>query len=97
MKSFVNEGVRVLLHAKSIVEEDDLDRRWEEVTGEVVNEVIFFSKHTAVSNKPALTVHPIGKFFTFSLLLFVCVEKCVSCNDLGWCGCGCVCRSSSFT
>ncbi|WVZ23311.1 hypothetical protein V8G54_001855 [Vigna mungo] len=60
MKSFVNEGVRVLLHAKSIVEEDDLDRRWEEVTGEVVNEVIFFSKHTAVSNKPALTVHPIG-------------------------------------
>ncbi|KAK7346160.1 hypothetical protein VNO80_20675 [Phaseolus coccineus] len=60
MKSFVNEGVRVLLHAKSIVVEDDLDRRWEEVTGEVVNEVIFFSKHTAVSNKPALTVHPIG-------------------------------------
>ncbi|KAL9327300.1 hypothetical protein ACSQ67_007945 [Phaseolus vulgaris] len=60
MKSFVNEGVRVLLHAKSIVVEDDLDRRWEEVTGEVVDEVIFFSKHTAVSNKPALTVHPIG-------------------------------------
>ncbi|CAJ1941961.1 unnamed protein product [Sphenostylis stenocarpa] len=60
MKSFVNEGVRVLLHGKSIVAEDDLDRRWEDVTGEVVDEVIFFSKHTAVSNKPALTVHPIG-------------------------------------
>ncbi|XP_061359494.1 D-aminoacyl-tRNA deacylase isoform X2 [Gastrolobium bilobum] len=60
MKSFVNEGLRVLLHGKSIVVEDDLDKRWEEVTGEVIDEVIFFSKHTAVSNKPALTVHPIG-------------------------------------
>ncbi|MED6123940.1 D-aminoacyl-tRNA deacylase, variant 2 [Stylosanthes scabra] len=60
MKSFCNEGVRVLLHGKSIVVEDDLDKRWEEKTGEVVDEVIFFSKHTAVSNKPALTVHPIG-------------------------------------
>ncbi|RDX63727.1 D-aminoacyl-tRNA deacylase, partial [Mucuna pruriens] len=60
MKSFVNKGLRVLLHGKSIVVEDDLDKRWEEVTGEVVDEVIFFSKHTAVSNKPALTVHPIG-------------------------------------
>lgn len=62
MKSFANEGVRVLLHVKSIVVEDDLDKRWEEVTGEVVDEIIFFSKHTAVSNKPALTVHPIGNF-----------------------------------
>ncbi|CAN6675759.1 unnamed protein product [Malus baccata var. baccata] len=43
-----------------IVEEDDLDRRWEEATGERVNEVIFLSKHTTVSNRPALTVHPIG-------------------------------------
>lgn len=40
--------------------EDDLDNRWEELTGEVVDEVIFFSRHTAVSNRPALTVHPIG-------------------------------------
>ncbi|KAJ7953953.1 D-aminoacyl-tRNA deacylase [Quillaja saponaria] len=60
MKSFANEGVRVLLHGKSIVVEDDLDKRWEEVIGEVVEEVIFLSKHTAVSNKPALTIHPIG-------------------------------------
>ncbi|KAJ0094636.1 hypothetical protein Patl1_16636 [Pistacia atlantica] len=36
------------------------DNRWEEATGEVVNDVIFLSKHTAVSNRPALTVHPIG-------------------------------------
>eukprot|EP00256_Glycine_max_P061602 XP_014630837.1 uncharacterized protein LOC100808796 isoform X1 [Glycine max] len=60
MKSYVNEGVRVLVHGKSIVAEDELDKRWEEVTGEVIDEVIFFSKHTAASNKPALTVHPIG-------------------------------------
>lgn len=67
MKSFVNEGLRVLLHGKSIVVEDYLDERWEKVTGEVVDEVIFFSKHTAASNKPALTVHPIGNFeLTFS-------------------------------
>ncbi|KAG7979072.1 hypothetical protein I3843_05G111500 [Carya illinoinensis] len=59
-KSFANEGVRVLLHDKGIVEEDQLDQRWEEITGEPVHEVIFFSKHTAVSNRPALTVHPIG-------------------------------------
>lgn len=58
--SFVNEGVRLLQHDKGIVEEDHLDKRWEEATGEVVDEVIFFSKHTAVSNRPALTVHPIG-------------------------------------
>lgn len=66
MKSFVNQGVRVLLHGKSIVVEDDLDKRWEEKTGEVVDEVIFFSKHTAVSNKPALTVHPIGTFIALA-------------------------------
>ncbi|TQD72595.1 hypothetical protein C1H46_041874 [Malus baccata] len=45
---------------RGIVEEDDLDRRWEEATEERVNEVIFLSKHTTVSNRPALTVHPIG-------------------------------------
>ncbi|KAK8615563.1 hypothetical protein V6N13_017148 [Hibiscus sabdariffa] len=60
IKSFSNQNVRLLHHDKSIVEEDDLDRRWEEATGETVDEVIFFSKHTAVSNRPALTVHPIG-------------------------------------
>lgn len=70
MKSFVNEGLRVLLHGKSIVVEDDLDKIWEEVTGEVVDEVIFFSKHTAVSNKPALTVHPIGNFLSILITLF---------------------------
>jgi len=90
MKSFVNEGVRVLLHAKSIVVEDDLDRRWEEVTGEVVDEVIFFSKHTAVSNKPALTVHPIGKLFTLSLFfLWVWKSLCLAMIFLVGCVCAC--------
>lgn len=63
MKCFANEGVRVVVHSESIVKEDDLDSRWEEATGEIVDEVIFFSKHTAVSNRPALTVHPIGTFY----------------------------------
>ncbi|XAR63840.1 D-aminoacyl-tRNA deacylase [Bertholletia excelsa] len=60
MTSFVNGGVRLLKHDKSIVREDHLDNRWEEATGEVVKEVIFLSKHAAASKRPALTVHPIG-------------------------------------
>uniref|UniRef100_A0A1D1Z0P3 D-aminoacyl-tRNA deacylase n=1 Tax=Anthurium amnicola TaxID=1678845 RepID=A0A1D1Z0P3_9ARAE len=60
MASYANGGVRLLRHGSSIVAEDDLDRRWEDSTGEPVDEVIFLSKHTAVTNRPALTVHPIG-------------------------------------
>ncbi|XP_077222356.1 D-aminoacyl-tRNA deacylase isoform X2 [Tasmannia lanceolata] len=58
--SFVNGEVRLLKHDNSIVKEDNLDKRWEDATGEVADEVIFLSRHTAVSNRPALTVHPIG-------------------------------------
>ncbi|XP_028122648.1 D-aminoacyl-tRNA deacylase-like isoform X1 [Camellia sinensis] len=58
--SFVNEDVRLLQHDKGIVEEDHLDKRWEQASSEVVHELIFLSKHTAVSNRPALTIHPIG-------------------------------------
>ncbi|XP_019225786.1 PREDICTED: D-aminoacyl-tRNA deacylase-like isoform X2 [Nicotiana attenuata] len=60
MPSFVNQDVRLLKHDRSIVREDYLDKHWEEATGETVDEVIFLSKHTAASNRPALTVHPIG-------------------------------------
>ncbi|THU64014.1 hypothetical protein C4D60_Mb01t21960 [Musa balbisiana] len=60
MESFANGSVRLLKHERSIVAEDDLDRRWEAATEEPVDEVIFLSRHTAVSNRPALTVHPIG-------------------------------------
>ncbi|RWW85582.1 hypothetical protein BHE74_00005722 [Ensete ventricosum] len=60
MESFENGAVRLLKHQRSIVEEDYLDRHRVAATGEHVDEVIFLSRHTAVSNHPALTVHPIG-------------------------------------
>ncbi|CDY65300.1 BnaCnng46480D [Brassica napus] len=60
MKSFVNKQTRVIQHDGSIVKEDDLDSWWEEAASIAVDEVIFLSRHTAVSNRPALTVHPIG-------------------------------------
>ncbi|KAH7841732.1 hypothetical protein Vadar_033562 [Vaccinium darrowii] len=60
IRSFVNGDVRLLEHDNSIVKEDHLDKRWEEFTSEGVDELIFLSKHTAVSNRPALTLHPIG-------------------------------------
>ena len=63
MESYTNGNVRLLKHEHSIIAEDNLDQRWQEATGEPVSEVIFLSKHTAVSNRPALTVHPIGLFF----------------------------------
>ena len=60
MTSFANGKVRLLQHGNSIVAEDNLDLRWEEGTGEKVEEVIFLSRHSAVTRRPALTVHPIG-------------------------------------
>lgn len=61
LRSFINgDKLRLLEHDNSIIAEDDLDQRWEKATGETVDEIIFLSKHTAVSNLPALTVHPIG-------------------------------------
>ncbi|CAM8914353.1 unnamed protein product [Rhodiola kirilowii] len=58
--SFVNKDVRLLKHGSRIVVEDYLDKRWEDSVGESVHEVIFLSRHTAASNRPALTIHPIG-------------------------------------
>ncbi len=40
--------------------EDGLDRRWFEHSGEVVEEVIFPSRHVAASGQASLTLHPIG-------------------------------------
>ncbi|KAK9080384.1 hypothetical protein SSX86_000142 [Deinandra increscens subsp. villosa] len=60
MSSFVNKEVRLLKHDYSNVREDHLDKRWEAATGEVVDEVIYLSRHTAASSRPALTLHPIG-------------------------------------
>ncbi|CAI9284049.1 unnamed protein product [Lactuca saligna] len=60
MASFVNKYVRLLKHDNSSITEDHLDKRWEAATGEVVDDVIFLSRHTAASKRPALTIHPIG-------------------------------------
>lgn len=56
----MNKEVRLLKHDNSNVREDHLDKRWEAATGEVVDEVIFLSRHSAASKRPALTLHPIG-------------------------------------
>ncbi|KAL3683898.1 hypothetical protein R1sor_001920 [Riccia sorocarpa] len=59
-KSYASGRVRLLQLSDRIVKEDHLEKRWEAATGERVKEIIFLSRHTAVSNRPALTVHPIG-------------------------------------
>ncbi|BBN04088.1 D-aminoacyl-tRNA deacylase [Marchantia polymorpha subsp. ruderalis] len=59
-KSYVAGRVRLLQLTDRMVTEDHLEKRWEAATGERVDEIIFLSRHTAVSNRPALTVHPIG-------------------------------------
>lgn len=53
-------NIRMLHLPDHLVHHDLLEQRWESQTGEKVLEVIFMSRHTAVSNRPALTVHPIG-------------------------------------
>ncbi|KAG0619260.1 hypothetical protein M758_4G126700 [Ceratodon purpureus] len=53
-------NVRMIQLPDKMVYEDFLEERWESQTGEKVSEIIFMSRHTAVSNRPALTVHPIG-------------------------------------
>ncbi|GKU95104.1 hypothetical protein SLEP1_g8506 [Rubroshorea leprosula] len=59
-QSFVNKDVRLIKLDDRLVRENHLDRRWEEATGEVVNDVVFLSRHVASSTRPALTIHPIG-------------------------------------
>lgn len=58
--SYRTRDVRMIHLQDKIVYEDFLEQRWETVTGENVSEIIFMSRHTAASNRPALTVHPIG-------------------------------------
>ncbi|XP_047972278.1 D-aminoacyl-tRNA deacylase isoform X2 [Salvia hispanica] len=61
IRSFMNgESLRLLEQDKFIIEEDDLDLRWESATGETVSELLFLSRHAAASTRPALTIHPIG-------------------------------------
>ncbi|KAK8703107.1 hypothetical protein V6N13_021436 [Hibiscus sabdariffa] len=58
--SYTNKEVRLIKLDKRLVVENHLDKRWEEATGETVGDVVFLSKHVASSNRPALTIHPIG-------------------------------------
>ena len=55
-------SVRLWWREGWVLLEDDLDLRWENETGEVVEEVIFPSRHVASSGAPCLTIHPIGTF-----------------------------------
>ena len=52
--------VRMWVLPGSILQEDFLARRWKQSTGEVVDEIIFPSRHSAASGRPSLTLHPIG-------------------------------------
>ena len=53
-------NVRMWMFDDRILNEDNIDIRWFQQTGEKVTEVIFPSKHSASSGKPSLTLHPIG-------------------------------------
>ena len=53
-------NVRMWMFDDHILNEDNIDIRWFQQTGEKVTEVIFPSKHSASSGKPSLTLHPIG-------------------------------------
>ena len=48
------------LFENGILFEDYIGKRWHAETGEVVDEIIFPSRHSASSGKPSLTLHPIG-------------------------------------
>ena len=43
-----------------VLMEDHLDTRFSRASGQVVNEVIFLSRHYAASGRPSLTLHVIG-------------------------------------
>ena len=58
--AFAIGNVRMWFLPERILWEDHLDQRWNDATKETVREVIFPSRHAAVSGKPCLTLHPIG-------------------------------------
>ncbi len=58
--SYAIGNIRMWFLPKRILWEDHLDQRWQVATGETVTEIIFPSRHAAVSGKPCLTLHPIG-------------------------------------
>jgi len=58
--SFSHQNLRMWYLPDGLLFENYLDRRWNEATGESVAEVIFPSRHAAVSGRASLTLHPIG-------------------------------------
>lgn len=58
--AFSHRHLRMWYLPDGLLFEDYLDRRWNEATGESVREVIFPSRHAAVSGRASLTLHPIG-------------------------------------
>ena len=73
--------MRLIKVDNSLVKEDHLDKRWEEATGELVDEIIFLSKHAASSSRPALTVHPIGILVYIHFIVLLFGSLCVSLMD----------------
>ena len=59
-KAYSNMHARMWYVEDGALWEDDLDKRWQEHTGDFVDEVVFPSRHSAASGKPSLTLHPIG-------------------------------------
>ncbi|CAI8248685.1 MAG: Uncharacterised protein [Methanobacteriota archaeon] len=59
-KTWNCNSIRLWWRDGGVLFEDNLDIRWEKVTGEKVTEVIFPSRHVAASGLPCLTIHPIG-------------------------------------
>ena len=58
--AYSNQHVRMWWVEDGVLGEDDLDLRWQQSTGEVVEEVVFPSRHAAASGQACLTLHPIG-------------------------------------
>ena len=58
--TYLKGRVRVWSRSGFHLDQDHLDRRWTDATGEEVEDVLFLSKHAAASGRPCLTVHPIG-------------------------------------
>tara|TARA_B100000767_G_C19752761_1_gene531518 strand:- start:705 stop:1712 length:1008 start_codon:yes stop_codon:yes gene_type:complete len=58
--TFKRLHARIWILPGSVLREDFLARRWMQATGEIVDEIIFPSRHSAASGRPSLTLHPIG-------------------------------------
>ena len=58
--TFEFQHLRMVYLPNGLLFEDHLDQRWEAITGEKVAEIIFPSRHVAVSGQASLTLHPVG-------------------------------------